>query len=278
MINYSYCGQYPNPVYLAPELYSYQFSKDVNTTDMEPPAFHYQNTTEFQDPSFQNPNNLTIQQCVLDFTVPSTMSGPVFMYYRLTNFYQNHRLYIKNYDPTQLLGHRVSLSTLHTNCDPLATNSNGSIIYPCGIVANSMFNGTVKKREGGLGGLTQERRIDTISNLTSVQNPRLNYTFSTSGIAWPTDRQKYNPTEYSISEIAPPPNWALRYPNGQYTEQYPPPDLRSMERFQVWMHMAALPDFRKIWARNDHDDLPAGRWRVYIDMSMDCLFGLSASY
>ena len=31
--------------------------------------------------------------------------------------------------------------------------------------------------------------------------------------------------------------------------------------------MAALPDFRKIWARNDHDDLPEGRWRIYIDMS-----------
>lgn len=35
----------------------------------------------------------------------------------------------------------------------------------------------------------------------------------------------------------------------------------------VWMHVAALPDFRKIWARNDSQDLPAGRWRISIDMS-----------
>lgn len=107
---------------------------------------------------------------------------------------------------------------------------------------------------------------DTASNLTSVTTGG-NYTFSRSNIAWPEDFQKYRPTQYPIEQLAPPPNWALRYPNGRYTEEYPPPDLNSMERLMVWMHMAALPDFRKIWARNDNDDLPAGRWRIYIDMS-----------
>ena len=71
--------------------------------------------------------------------------------------------------------------------------------------------------------------------------------------------------------MTPPPNWALRYPNGEYDEQHPPPNLGTMERLMVWMHMAALPDFRKIWARNDHDDLPAGRWRIHIDMSKSFL-------
>lgn len=107
---------------------------------------------------------------------------------------------------------------------------------------------------------------DTASNLTSVTTGG-NYTFSRSNIAWPEDFQKYRPTQYSIEQLAPPPNWALRYPDGKYTEEYPPPDLSNMERLMVWMHMAALPDFRKIWARNDNDDLPAGRWRIYIDMS-----------
>lgn len=74
-----------------------------------------------------------------------------------------------------------------------------------------------------------------------------------------------------MDEIVPPPNWQPRYPNGRFTEEFPPPDLKSMENFQVWMHMAALPDFRKIWARNDQDDLQAGRWRAYIDMNFDTL-------
>jgi hypothetical protein len=35
----------------------------------------------------------------------------------------------------------------------------------------------------------------------------------------------------------------------------------------VWMHVAALPDFRKIWGRNDNEKLTPGRWRISIDMS-----------
>ncbi|ORX53075.1 CDC50-domain-containing protein [Hesseltinella vesiculosa] len=218
---------------------------------MEPPAFHIQNSTQFIDPTWANPNNLTIPQCVIDFTVPSTMTGPIYMYYRLTNFYQNHRLYVKNYDPDQLQGKPASGTTYDNNCNPLANNGQGQYIYPCGLIANSMFN-------------------DTASNFTSLADGS-HYNFSTSNVAWPTDKQKYGMTQYSISQIAPPPNWSLRYPNGAYTAQYPPPDLSTMERFMVWMHVSALPDFRKLWARNDQDDLQAGRWRVAIDMNFDTL-------
>lgn len=108
---------------------------------------------------------------------------------------------------------------------------------------------------------------DTASDLTSVTSDGSNYVFQRTGIAWPTDKQKYKPTQYTNAEIVPPPNWAVRYPQGKYTDEYPAPDLSNMERFMVWMHVAALPDFRKIWARNDHDDLQAGRWRISIDMS-----------
>ncbi|KAL0138954.1 LEM3/CDC50 family protein [Mucor lusitanicus] len=254
MINYSYCQQYTSPVYLAPSLYDYQVSdKNFNASDMQAPVYSYRNESSFLDPSWGNPNNLNIPRCTIDFTIPTTMKGPVFLYYRLTEFYQNHRQYIKNFDDAQLLGNVVSPGTLRTNCDPLAFNDAGKAIFPCGLIANSMFN-------------------DTASDLTSVdsQTPQT-YVLSPHNIAWPSDQQKYGPTKYQTSEIAPPPNWALRYPNGQYTDEYPPPDLSTQERFMVWMHVAALPDFRKIWARNDTQDLQAGRWRISIDSNFDTL-------
>lgn len=111
--------------------------------------------------------------------------------------------------------------------------------------------------------------VDTASDLTSLDNGGSVYTFQRTGIAWPTDRQKYKPTSYQNSAIVPPPNWALRYPDGKYTDQYPAPDLSNTERFMVWMHTAALPDFRKIWARNDKDTLNPGRYRVSIDLNFD---------
>ncbi|RCH78470.1 hypothetical protein CU098_000780, partial [Rhizopus stolonifer] len=248
MINYSYCQQYDSPVYMVPELYNYQLSNNsVEQADIEPPAYHYTNETSFLYSNWGNPNQLTIPRCTIDFTVPTTMKGPIYMYYRLTNFYQNHRQYIKNYDPDQLLGKTVSSSTLHTNCDPLAFSSTGKVIYPCGLIANSMFN-------------------DTISNFTSVSDPSLTYHMSSRNIAWPSDKQKYAETTYQTSAIVPPPNWIKRYPNSEYTSDYPPPDLSQDEHFMVWMHVAALPDFRKIWGRNDTSDLSAGRWRVTLDM------------
>ncbi|KAI8970668.1 cell cycle control protein [Pilobolus umbonatus] len=251
MINYSQCKQYEQPVYMLPNKYKYTMSNKMDMAAIEPPAYSYSNVTSFLDPQWENPNQLTIPRCTIDFTVPHTMTQPLYLYYRLTNFYQNHRQYIKNFDSKQLLGNIVGGSALRTSCDPLAFSATGKVIYPCGLIANSMFN-------------------DTASNLTSVNTPSpLTYEFTTHGIAWPTDSKKYNPTKYAITDIVPPPNWAKRYPNGEYTAEYPPPELAMMERFQVWMHVAALSDFRKIWGKNEHDTLVAGRWRITIDMNFD---------
>ncbi|KAI8987486.1 ligand-effect modulator 3 family [Mycotypha africana] len=254
MINYSYCQQYNTPVYLAPSLYDYQLSDSkIDMASIQAPAYSYKNETSFLDTTWGNPNQLSIPRCTIDFSVPVAMKPPVFMYYRLTEFYQNHRQYIKNYDATQLQGDAIRGSTLHTSCDPLAYNDAGKIVFPCGLIANSMFN-------------------DTASDLTRIdQGSSETIKLSTSGIAWPSDRKKYGKTSYAMSEIVPPPNWSLRYPNGQYSDQYPPPDLSTMERLHVWMHVAALPDFRKIWARNDNTTIEAGRYRIAIDMNFDTL-------
>lgn len=107
---------------------------------MDPPVYHSQNSTTFLDPTRQNPNNINVPQCIIDFTVPQTMKAPVFINYRLTNFYQNHRQYIKSYNSDQLMGHSVNQAGVDSTCSPLGS-SNGKIMYPCGLIANSVYNG-----------------------------------------------------------------------------------------------------------------------------------------
>lgn len=77
----------------------------------------------------------------MEFDIPADLEHSVFLYYKLTNFYQNHRRYVKSLNSDQLKGKNVSPKTLEgSDCKPLAT-LDGKAIYPCGLIANSVFNG-----------------------------------------------------------------------------------------------------------------------------------------
>ena len=88
--------------------------------------------------------------CTIKIKLTSAMKGPVYVYYGLDNFYQNHRRYVKSKADTQLAGtFTTDLSTL-SSCDPLITNpANGKILHPCGLIAQSFFNGA-PRFTGGL--------------------------------------------------------------------------------------------------------------------------------
>jgi len=129
-------------------------------------------------------------------------------------------------------------------------------------------------------------RQDTYSTLTLV-NPSGSsessqpYPLSSKGIAWPGEAKKYattptGPGGYAnLSEIVPPPNWVLRYPNG-YTEDNPPPDLKVDEHFQNWMRTAGLPTFTKLYGRNDADTMQKGTYRITIGLSKCFRISLNA--
>jgi len=65
------------------------------------------------------------------------------MYYSLTNYYQNHRRYVKSRSDYQLRGEDVGYSSLEgSDCAPFIGNDSTRQAYaPCGAIANSMFNG-----------------------------------------------------------------------------------------------------------------------------------------
>ena len=85
-------------------------------------------------------------KCVIEFNLTKEFDRDVFVYYSLTNYYQNHRRYVKSRDDKQLLGFKGYPSD---DCLPFKykeTNTSGKIdrtaIAPCGAIANSLFNDT----------------------------------------------------------------------------------------------------------------------------------------
>jgi hypothetical protein len=59
---------------------------------------------------------------------------------------QNHRRYVKSFDKTQLLGGSEVTATTTKNCEPL-TKVGDQDLNPCGLIANSLFNGERRKRK-----------------------------------------------------------------------------------------------------------------------------------
>jgi hypothetical protein len=216
------------------------------------------------------------------------MNQPVYLYYKLHNFYQNHRKYVKSFDTDQLLGRTITPSQADKSCKPLGkannvtfldgtTSSEDAIYYPCGLIANSLFS-------------------DDISNLTCHQSDyefsgglkcspssesKIIYEFSANGIAWPSDKDKYDPpnwSQLSDQEIkrtyVPPQKWMSSWPEqfGYGYNKTNIPNLKTWERFQVWMRVAGtlprltlgLYTFRKLYGKNKQNLLPAGVWEISV--------------
>jgi len=153
--------------------------------------------------------------CTLSVQIPSDMSPPIFFYYKLTNFYQNHRRYVKSRDDNQLSGSVVSNPT---NCDPL-TNFNNSVLYPCGLIANSFFNDTFSA--------SVIRASDKNRTLNVLPWTDLD-------IAWASDKSK----KFHTRATQP---WETKFGPGGFSLPAP-----SEEEFIVWMRTAGLPTFRKL--------------------------------
>lgn len=61
----------------------------------------------------------------------------------VSNYFQNHRKYVKSIVQAQLQGEATSASALsNSDCSPVAVSNAGMPIYPCGLIANSIFNGS----------------------------------------------------------------------------------------------------------------------------------------
>ncbi|KAF9130260.1 hypothetical protein BGW39_003270 [Mortierella sp. 14UC] len=204
-------------------------------------------------PAGTQPHTYPVKRCTIDLTIPVDLQPPVMMYYKLTNFYQNHRKYTKSLDYKQLTGQITGISEIvgRKGCT-IESFPNNELIYPCGLIANSLFN-------------------DTIFGLTGVpveaDQPPVDYLFANKGIASPADKGKFSKYGYTdLTSIHPPVNWRPRYPNGVYSDAFPPPDISTDEHFQVWMRTAGWSTFLKTYGRGS-SVLPKGKYQLRIDMN-----------
>ncbi|GAA0162042.1 hypothetical protein Leryth_010040 [Lithospermum erythrorhizon] len=162
----------------------------------------------------------TNKTCVRSLTVPKKMKKPIFIYYQLNDFYQNHRRYVKSRNDNQLRGKKYDDDL--KSCAPEDLNNNMPII-PCGLVAWSLFNDTY-----GF----------SINNNALPVNKK--------DIAWGSDKyHKFSSNVYPKNFQA-----GSMIGGGKLNESIP---LNEQEDLLVWMRTAALPTFRKLYGKLDVD-------------------------
>mmetsp|Transcript_1389 Transcript_1389/g.1394 ORF Transcript_1389/g.1394 Transcript_1389/m.1394 type:complete len:364 (-) Transcript_1389:383-1474(-) len=203
--------------------------------------------------------------CPINFHINEDVDGPIYVYYALDNFYQNHRRYVKSRSSLQLQGENLKESEVSTDCEPLYKN-HLLLLNPCGLIANSLFNDVI-----------------------TLAGPK--YTLDEKGIAWLSDRKvkfqnvqgfdkvAVNNLGVSCKEAfgdskhdgcknytdASGQAWKFYYPDDdsvQYLyESYPmvvsPLEGVENEHFIVWMRTAGLPTFRKLYGKI-HSSLKKG--------------------
>mmetsp|Transcript_1903 Transcript_1903/g.2107 ORF Transcript_1903/g.2107 Transcript_1903/m.2107 type:complete len:346 (+) Transcript_1903:122-1159(+) len=168
------------------------------------------------------------KQCLMTITIEEDMDAPVFFYYELNNFYQNHRRYVKSRSDVQLRGDEFESADL-AECPPQKNLGGDSekVINPCGLVAWSYFNDTFSF-ELMTGGTGETRSLEV----------------NDKGIAWPSDVNEkfgdYQPTNFNTDP-------ALR--GGGTIDG----SVKEDEHFIVWMRTATLPNFRKLWGKIEQD-------------------------
>eukprot|EP01087_Luapelamoeba_hula_P014442 TRINITY_DN4226_c0_g1_i1.p1 TRINITY_DN4226_c0_g1~~TRINITY_DN4226_c0_g1_i1.p1 ORF type:complete len:339 (-),score=39.23 TRINITY_DN4226_c0_g1_i1:119-1102(-) len=167
------------------------------------------------------------QTCNVTLHVDDKMDSPI-LYYKLTNFYQNHRRYVKSRNDAQLRGDKVTSYSDISDCDPVeskgGSSSSKNFYLPCGLIAKSFFNDTFMMR-------------DSSGSLVAWHKE---------GIAWDSDVDKkfHNPPANA--------------PGIRVIKDFEDED------FIVWMRTAGLPTFKKPYRILD-EDLEPGAYTVQIN-------------
>jgi len=223
---------------------------------------NYQNSSQSLCGSGKTPNQN--KTCTLpSITVPKDMQPPILVYYQLTNFYQNHFKYKESVDINQLKGEPSQKSTTKDHpCTPLY-NISGTLLNPCGLVANTFFNDIIKlvdskdantseplqMREDGIAWQSElEYRFDQPIGFQHEQCTSCDADDCTcEGDNWSCKEPWKDPEDGSCYKYFYPDDDITQYLYETYPMVINPIEGVTNEHFIVWMRLAALPKFRKLY-------------------------------
>jgi hypothetical protein len=247
VIDYTDCDQASGKFEdIGRDKWSTNFKSPVGPRDV--PQWRVLKDQKTKDPKMLKTNpNFKETVCQIEFGLPNDLDPPIYFYYRLTNFYQNHRRYVQSLNDDQLKGQALEKGKLGS-CDPLS-GKNSTPYYPCGLVANSLFNDTF------------ETPFTVLNPPAGIDNT---YVMTNKNIAWDSDKTRFGKTKYTSDQVLPPPNWVKSYENGRYTNDTMP-NIHEDEEFQAWMRTAGLPIFSKLALRNDTGKMSQATYRINID-------------
>ena len=193
--------------------------------------------------------------CRVPVSVERPLKNDVYVFYALSKFYQNHRLYIESKDELQLAGQVVNASDPPvgaTWCGVAFSQSSPSQIpvAPCGLAANSMFNDSFAlfTKSGTRVPLTSKGIASKSTNFRNPSNATLQEAFRgyTKPSNWPKNLWEMDDQDADN--------------NG----------LQNVD-FIVWMRTAALAPFRKLYRKVDRSGegfesgLPAGEYELRVE-------------
>lgn len=157
--------------------------------------------------------------CTFTLTLDTTLEDPN-IYYKIENFYANHRKYVKSRSYDQLRGDSVSKGTVSEFCDPIMENEDIPVTMS---YAGNALNSTELAAPCGLIGKYRFTDVFAISGGPSTVN------ISTTGIAHSNDKDSKFKNHGNSEEI----QW-LDY---------------SKERMMVWYQMESFPQFIKLYGK-----------------------------
>ena len=179
------------------------------------------------------------QTCDVIIDVKKKMTGKIYLQYKLTKFYQNHRLYKSSVSESQLAGDYVDYKGMK-NCKPYRSEDDDSSpekwYLPCGVFPMSVFN----------------------DKLTWTNE---SMKFSEDGLTYKVERESlFKPLSSKYKA-------GLKWLEANNDTIFP--GNQTNPHFIIWMRTQTLPTFSKIYAVCKDCTIPVGKYTVKVQNNFE---------